>query len=91
MTATNDAPDPLTTTEDRLAAIERRIRKHSSAAISTVDACLAALDALRRNLAPTTARDLRVGVGDDQMPVGVRGAQPDLVEIRPVPDAQRHR
>ena len=58
MTATNDAPDPLTTAEerwqhieDRLAAIERRIREHSSAAIATVDACLARLDALHHDLA----------------------------------------
>ncbi|MFJ9461638.1 hypothetical protein ACIRST_42025 [Kitasatospora sp. NPDC101447] len=60
MTATNDAPDPRTTAtaedrwqhiEDRLTAIERRIRDHSSAAITTIDACLARLDALRHNLA----------------------------------------
>ncbi|GAA2974119.1 hypothetical protein [Kitasatospora sp. NPDC006786] len=57
MTATNDEPDPLITEdrwqhiEDRLAAIERRIREHSSDAIATVDACLARLDALRHDLA----------------------------------------
>ncbi|MEU9047004.1 MULTISPECIES: hypothetical protein [unclassified Kitasatospora] len=57
MTATNDAPDPLTTQgrwqhiEDRLTAIERRIREHSSAAIATIDTCLAGLDALRHDLA----------------------------------------
>ncbi|MFD4395532.1 hypothetical protein [Kitasatospora sp. NPDC058478] len=58
MTATNDAPDPLTTAEDRwqqiedrLAAIERRIREHSSAAIATVDTCLARIDALHHDLA----------------------------------------
>ncbi|MGC0318525.1 hypothetical protein [Kitasatospora acidiphila] len=65
MTATNDAPDRLTTAEDRwqqiehrLAAIERRIHGHGSAAIATIDACLARidaclarLDALRHDLA----------------------------------------
>nr|BEK70866.1 hypothetical protein KPHV_80930 [Kitasatospora purpeofusca] len=57
MTATDDAPDPLTTTEDRwqhiedrLAAIEHRIREQSSAAIATLDACLTRLDALHHDL-----------------------------------------
>ncbi|MEV7180675.1 hypothetical protein [Kitasatospora sp. NPDC093679] len=56
MTATNDAPD--TTAEERwqhiegqLAAIERRIREHSSAALATLDTCLARLDSLRHDLA----------------------------------------
>jgi hypothetical protein len=56
MTATNDAPD--TTSEERwqhiehrLAAIERRIREQSTAAIATIDACLSRLDALRHDLA----------------------------------------
>ncbi|WP_043473911.1 hypothetical protein [Kitasatospora sp. MBT66] len=60
MTATDDAPDPRTTAtaeerwqhiEDRLAAIERRVREQSSAAIATLDTCLGRLDALRRDLA----------------------------------------
>ncbi|WP_030398607.1 hypothetical protein [Kitasatospora purpeofusca] len=57
MTATDDAPDPRTTTEDRwqhiedrLAAIERRIREQSSAAIATLDTCLTRLDALHHDL-----------------------------------------
>ncbi|MFJ1707392.1 hypothetical protein [Kitasatospora sp. NPDC088346] len=58
MTVTNDAPEPPATAEDRwqhiedrLAAIERRIREQSSAAIATIDTCLARLDALRHDLA----------------------------------------
>ncbi|GAA2753482.1 hypothetical protein [Kitasatospora cinereorecta] len=58
MTATNDAPDPHTTAEerwqhieDRLAALERRVREQSSAAIATIDTCLGRLDALRHDLA----------------------------------------
>ncbi|MDH6708300.1 hypothetical protein P3T27_005039 [Kitasatospora sp. MAA19] len=57
MTATNDAPDATAEErrqhiEDRLAAIERRIREHSSDAIATIDACLARVDALRHDMAP---------------------------------------
>ncbi|WP_030271481.1 hypothetical protein [Streptomyces sp. NRRL B-24484] len=56
MTATNDAPDTTAEErwqhiEDRLAAIEHRIREHSSAALATLDTCLARLDALRHDLA----------------------------------------
>ncbi|GAA1090654.1 hypothetical protein [Kitasatospora arboriphila] len=56
MTATDDAPETTTEArwqhiEDRLAAIERRIHEHSSAAIATIDTCLARLDALRHDLA----------------------------------------
>ncbi|MEV8100522.1 hypothetical protein [Kitasatospora sp. NPDC085879] len=56
MTATNDAPDTTAADrwqhiEDRLAAIERRIREQSSTAIATIDACLTRLDALRHDLA----------------------------------------
>ncbi|MEV6213075.1 hypothetical protein [Kitasatospora sp. NPDC051914] len=56
MTATNDAPDTTAEAnwqhiENRLAAIERRIHEHSSAAIATIDTCLARLDALRHDLA----------------------------------------
>ncbi|MDH6129058.1 hypothetical protein [Kitasatospora sp. GP82] len=57
MTATNDAPDATAEErrqhiEDRLAAIECRIREHSSDAIATIDTCLARVDALRHDLAP---------------------------------------
>ncbi|MFE6054893.1 hypothetical protein ACFQ6N_29430 [Kitasatospora sp. NPDC056446] len=58
MTATNDAPDPSAPAqdrwqhiEDRLAAIELRIRDQSTAALTTLDTHLARLDALRRRLA----------------------------------------
>ncbi|MFJ1709409.1 hypothetical protein [Kitasatospora sp. NPDC088346] len=58
MTATDDAPEPPATAEDRwqhihdrLSAIEHRIREHSNTAIATVDTCLARLDALRHDLA----------------------------------------
>ncbi|MEU8927951.1 hypothetical protein AB0D10_44825 [Kitasatospora sp. NPDC048545] len=58
MTATNDAPDTLAAAkerwqhiEDRLAAIERRVREQCSAAIATLDTCQGRLDALRHDLA----------------------------------------
>ncbi|MFD0278951.1 hypothetical protein ACFVHB_34280 [Kitasatospora sp. NPDC127111] len=58
MTATNDAPDPLTAAEhrwqhieDRLAALEHRIRWRSSAALGALDTHLARLEALRHSLA----------------------------------------
>ncbi|MFF0413352.1 hypothetical protein ACFYUY_23295 [Kitasatospora sp. NPDC004745] len=56
MTATDAAPDATAEDrwqhiQDRLTAIERRIREHSTAAIATVEACLARLDTLRHDLA----------------------------------------
>ncbi|MEV4557876.1 hypothetical protein AB0K51_12845 [Kitasatospora sp. NPDC049285] len=58
MTATNDASDPRTTAEerwrhieDRLAAIEHRIREHGNAAVAAADAHLARLAAIRHSLA----------------------------------------
>ncbi|MFH9352186.1 hypothetical protein [Kitasatospora sp. NPDC017646] len=69
MTATNDAPEPCADAQDdrwrhieeRLSALERRIREHGGAALTTIDACLARLDALRHELAtrpwPPTSPD----------------------------------
>ncbi|MGW7584719.1 hypothetical protein ACWGKU_06110 [Kitasatospora sp. NPDC054768] len=60
MTVTNDAPDHSTPAlaqdrwqhiEDRLTAIELRIREQSTAARTVLDTRLARLDALRRRLA----------------------------------------
>ncbi|MER7753745.1 hypothetical protein [Kitasatospora sp. NPDC097643] len=58
MTVTNDAADPLAAAQDRwqhiegrLAAIELRIREQNTAALATLDTCLARLEALRQSLA----------------------------------------
>ncbi|MFD8708636.1 hypothetical protein ACFV1W_39680 [Kitasatospora sp. NPDC059648] len=58
MTAINDAPEPPAAGQDRwqqieerLRGLERRIREHGGAALTTIDACLARLDALRHDLA----------------------------------------
>ncbi|MEU4115688.1 hypothetical protein AB0F71_14465 [Kitasatospora sp. NPDC028055] len=56
MTATNDAPDSPAQDrwqhlEDRLAAVELRIREQSTATLGVLDTHLARLDALRRQLA----------------------------------------
>ncbi|GAA2815592.1 hypothetical protein [Kitasatospora aburaviensis] len=71
MTATDDAPDLHTTAEerwqhieDRLTAIDYRIRETGSAATAAIDACLARLEALRHDLAhgPWPPEDLPVPV-----------------------------
>ncbi|MFJ7243031.1 hypothetical protein ACIQWA_00125 [Kitasatospora sp. NPDC098652] len=56
MTATNDAPDSPAQDrwqhlEDRLAAVEQRIREQGTATLGVLDTHLARLDALRRQLA----------------------------------------
>ncbi|MGW3044203.1 hypothetical protein ACWC9T_30110 [Kitasatospora sp. NPDC001159] len=78
MTAPNDAPDTTAEErwqhiEDRLAAIERRIREHSSAAIATIDTCLGRLDALRHDLERVAAQ--RHG-GEREPPGDVRAFAP---------------
>ncbi|MET9182695.1 hypothetical protein ABZX88_31440 [Kitasatospora aureofaciens] len=65
MTAINDAPEIRRTgpeppaagqdrwqhIEERLSALERRIREHGGAALTAIDGCLARIDALRDDLA----------------------------------------
>ncbi|MFB7669144.1 hypothetical protein ACFC1R_35400 [Kitasatospora sp. NPDC056138] len=103
MTATNNAPDTTAEErwqhiEDRLAAIERRIREQSTAAIATIDACLARLDALLHDLAhrpwppqafptpaapPTPPQPVRAPTASLFGPAGRRRTQT-------VPDAPQH-